>query len=325
MVPNMNLHLSTGDVLEALYASGKSLREWGRAIDGTPMLAARAGGDKQPAIFITAGAHSTETAGVHAALNLLQMLDTEHEVQVLPLRDPLGFAGVNRCLSFAAGRTIQVPDHRAILNYLTTHAQLTWREADMHLFQLGDFGFMWNEGLVYDESFRRMRACITSLAREDPEVLKPLRGKSLMLINPMVDSEGAEEMQRCWHSKISASGEWLHLNRFFGGDDVPPEVAAVKRLMQTVRPGLTCDLHEGHGKGFWMPIPEPAENPERVFKMTQAYFDYIHSCSYPITDYDDWYATAHKDREMNWMRPESRLPGFFWCAGENRDPRLRHD
>ena len=89
----LNSSMTTSDVIDALHASVKPLHEWGQAIDGTPMLAARAGGDKQPAIFITAGSHAIEPAGVYAALNLLQMLDTEHEVHILPLRDPLGFAG----------------------------------------------------------------------------------------------------------------------------------------------------------------------------------------------------------------------------------------
>ena len=33
-----NPDLTTAGVLEALHASGKPLHEWGRAIDGTPLL-----------------------------------------------------------------------------------------------------------------------------------------------------------------------------------------------------------------------------------------------------------------------------------------------
>src|SRR5205814_839047 len=142
-------NLSSAGVLDALRASGKPLHEWGRAIDGTPLLAARTGGDKQPVIFITAGSHAPETAGVHAALNLL------------------------------------------------------W-------------------------------------------------GKRVMVMCASAGVEGTGEMRRCWHGVFSAGGEWLHLNRFFGRADAPAEVAAVDQLMQTLRPGLTCDLHEGNGSGFWM-------------------------------------------------------------------------
>jgi len=312
-IPKPNLNLTTSDVFDALHASGKPLRELGTAIDGTPMLAARAGGDKAPAIFITAGAHSTETAGVHAALNLLQVLDTEHEVHILPLRDPFGFAGVNHCLSFAAGHPVEVSSHGAALDFLKTDAQLIWGEKDMHLFKLGDVGFLWNRPLPGLDSYWEMETRLGALMRDDPDVLLPLRGGSVMLIDAMADVEGANELQRCFHVVISAAGEVLHLNRFFGRDDAPPEVAAVDRLMQTVRPGLTSDLHEGNGEGFWMPIPEPAKNRERVFDMTKAYFDHIHARGYPITTYENWLATDHTDADPNWMRPEPRLPGFFWC------------
>ena len=91
-------NLTTTGVIEALYASGKAVQEWGRAIDGTPILSASTGAGKSPAILITAGVHASESAGVHAALNLLKQLDIDHEVHILPLRDPYGFAGVNHCL-----------------------------------------------------------------------------------------------------------------------------------------------------------------------------------------------------------------------------------
>jgi hypothetical protein len=321
-IPTPNPNLTTADVLEALRASGKPLQEWGQAVDGTPMLAARAGGDKQPAIFITAGAHAAETAGVHAALSLLHALDTEHEVHVLPLRDPLGFAGVNHCLSFAAGQSVEIPNHRAALDYLLAHGQLLWHRGEMYLFQLGDVGFMWNTPTLGSDGSRPMNSCVRSLMQEDPDVLEPLWDKSVMLILAMVDVEGSGELQRCWHGVMSREGEWLHLNRFFGRDDAPPEVAAVDRLMQAVRPGLTCDLHEGAEQGFWLPIPRPKGNPERVFEMTRAYFDYIHSRGYPITTYEEWVAIHHvKDEDR--VGPEPRLPGLLWThvslAGEGHN------
>ena len=54
--------LTTEDVLSQLRESGKLLTEWGRAINGTPILSTWTGGNKQPAIVIAAGAHCTETA-----------------------------------------------------------------------------------------------------------------------------------------------------------------------------------------------------------------------------------------------------------------------
>jgi hypothetical protein len=314
-----NPALTTDDVLEALQASGKPLQKWGQAIDGTPLLAARTGGDQKPPIFITAGAHSTETAGVHAALDLLHTLDTPHEVHVLPLRDPFGFSGVNHCLTFAAGEPVEVPDHDGALEYLASHAKPIWREGKMYIFKLGDLGFMWytsqQPGIA---RFMSMYSRLLSLTGTQADKIRPLWGKRLMLLNAMPDVEGAGETGRCWHAVLDAHGEWMHVNRFFGRPEAPSEVTAVDRLMQALHPGLTCDLHEGNGPDFWMPICKPKENPEQVFQMTQAYFDYIHSQGYPITTYEDWIATDEthgKNYAPDWMQPEPRLPGMFWSDG----------
>lgn len=309
--------LTTTDVLETLHSSGKPLHEWGRAIDGTPLLAARTGGEKKPAIFITAGSHSPETAGVHAALRLLQMLDTEHEVHILPLRDPLGFGGVNHCLSFATGQPVKTPTHDAALDYLSTNGQLLWHEEEMRVFQLGDLGFIWEKPMPCYDSFLRIHPRMISLTRQEPDQLKPLWGKRVMLICSMIGLEGNDKMQRCWHGVLTSKGEWRHLNRLFGRADAPSEVATLQRLMDTVRPGLTWDLHEGADEGFWLPIPEPKKELERnrVFEMSKAYLDYIHCRGYPITTYEEWlfkYEGFGRNYPPGYVRPEPRLPGLFW-------------
>lgn len=321
--PRPNPALSATDVLQALRASGKPLHQWGQAIDGTPLLAARVGGHKQPAIFITAGSHAPETAGVHAALNLLHLLQTEHETHILPLRDPLGFGGENGCLSFATGRQVAVPSHLAALDYLLAHGQLIWRDGELQVFKLGDLGFIWDTPQPGAERMMSMNARIITLLREDPAALKPLLGKRVIVMCACQGVEGTGEMQRCWHGVLSTQGEWLHLNRFFGRADAPAEVMAVDQLMQTVRPGLTCDLHEGNGKGFWMPMRKPKDkrNEERVFEMTKAYFDHINAQGYPVTTYEEWRNT---DRNVgvnytpDWLKPELRLPGMFWADGTLR-------
>lgn len=314
--------LTTQGVLEALRLSGKPLREWGLAVDGTPLLSARSGGDKKPAIFITAGSHCTETAGVHAALNLLALFESEHETHILPLRDPFGFGGVNHCLSFAAQESTHVSSHQEALEYLMDRAQLLWSEEDLHLFQLGQIGFLWQTPLLpSEERFISMHSRMLVLARQNPETLRPLRGSRVMLLNAMPDVEGVGEIGRCWHGVVSSRGEWLHLNRFFGRSDAPDEVAAVERLLQTLRPGLTLDLHEGNGSGFWLPVERDELHSEQVFAMSQAFFGYVHSRGYPITNYENWAATDEtvgKVYTPDWLIPEPRLPGMFWVKGRLR-------
>jgi hypothetical protein len=320
-IPTPNPNLSAGDVLTALRASGKPLHEWGRAIDGTPLLAASTGGDKLPAIFLTAGSHAPETAGVHAALNLLDGLETEHTTYVLPLRDPLGFSGVNGCLSFAAGHPVAVTDYDAALTFLNEVGNLLWREGTLHVFEFNGFGFLWDTPQPGAERMMSMNARLVSLVKEDPGALKPLWGKRVLVMCASQGVEGTGEMGRCWHGVMSARGEWLHLNRFFGRADAPSEVAAVDQLMQQIRPGLTCDLHEGNGPGFWMPMRRQS-NPDIVFEMTKAYFDVIHERGYPITSYEAWVSSDRnvgKNYAPTWMQPEPRLQGLFWADGTQRN------
>ena len=315
-------NLTTMGVLETLRLSGKPLQEWGRAIDGTALISARTGCVKQPCIFITAGAHCTETAGVHGALNLLELLETEYEVHVLPLRDPFGFAGVNHCLSFAAQELTHISSHQEVLEYLLTRAQLLWSEEELRLFQLGEVGFLWHTPRLPSEGrFITMHSRMLTLAKENPDVLKSLQGRRVMVLNAMPDVEGAGEIGRCWHGVVSSSGEWLHLNRFFGRPDSPAEVAAVESLLQTLHPSLTMDLHEGNGRGFWLPTERNELYTEQVFAMSQAFFDYVHSRDYPITDYENWVATDEtvgKNYTPDWLVPEPRLPGMFWVRGHLR-------
>jgi hypothetical protein len=310
-IAHPNPNLTTADVLDAMRASGKPLHKWGEAVDGTPILSARTGGDRQPPIFITAGVHAHEPAGVHAALALLQGLDTEHEVHVLPLRDPMGFAGANHCLSVAAGERVEVSSHREALDYLRAHARPISSCGDLALFKLGDFGFLWNSPTPCGEGSRPMAGYVQELLGQEPDLVRPLWGRSVMLLLTMTDVEGVGELQRCYHQLFSSAGEWLHLNRLFGRPDAPPEVAAVDRLMKRLKPGLTCDLHEGAEEGFWLPVPRPEGSPERVLAMAGAFLEAMRARAYPITTYDEWVA-IYKVTDQERVGPEPRLPGLLW-------------
>ena len=87
-----------GDLVADLEARGHTPVVLGTAADGSPVVAVRSGGTKQPPIFLSAGAHSTEQAGVCAAVDLLDELVTEHELWVLPCRDPIGLTGFRHAL-----------------------------------------------------------------------------------------------------------------------------------------------------------------------------------------------------------------------------------
>ena len=81
------------DLLDHIHVKGHTPKTLGRTPDGQAIVAIKSGGDKSPAIFISAGSHSTEQAGVSAAVDLLDELDTEHQVYTIPDRDPIGMHG----------------------------------------------------------------------------------------------------------------------------------------------------------------------------------------------------------------------------------------
>jgi hypothetical protein len=276
-----------------------------------PVFSASAGAGKQPAVLVTAGVHASETAGVQAALNLLNLLETRHEVVILPLRDPFGFAGVNHCLSFAAQQPVHLSSHSETLEYLKREARLLWSRDDTYIFILNEVGFIWTP--LRQDGFYHKIDRIGQLNRSNPQALKPLWGKSVMLLNPDIRCEGAGEMQRCWHGVFSKQGEWLHLNRFFGRSDPPPEVAAINRLIESVRPGLVCDLQEDRVGGFWLGIPRPKQGSEKLLPLAEAFIGALRQQGAPILTYEEMLASGHADTAVpGLLQPEERLPGMTW-------------
>ena len=89
----MQIYWTYDELLTRLRRSGHAMQALGAAPDGSQLVAVRCGGDKLPAILVTAGSHATEHAGVSAAVELIQALQTEHQVYVVPTRDPIGLNG----------------------------------------------------------------------------------------------------------------------------------------------------------------------------------------------------------------------------------------
>jgi len=94
---------SHSDMLGRLLQRGHKPRVLGHTPDHEPLVVIECGGDKMPPILISAGAHSTEQAGVSSAVELADELQTEHRVYILPCRDPMGMNGFNHVLSLGLG------------------------------------------------------------------------------------------------------------------------------------------------------------------------------------------------------------------------------
>ncbi len=96
------------DLLDDIRAKGHQPIFLGAAPDGSPIVAIQSGGEREPAVFISAGSHSTEQAGVTAAVELIDELETEHQVYIVPTRDPIGMNGYDYALSLGLEEEVRI-------------------------------------------------------------------------------------------------------------------------------------------------------------------------------------------------------------------------
>lgn len=213
-------------------------RVLGYAPDRSPIVAVKTGGDKKPSIFISAGSHATEQAGVTAAVELMDSLQTEHEVYVIPSRDPIGLNGYRYALSLSLGQEPSAISVQEVEALLRERGEVLCDSDGTLLVLLGEYGYA-NRGLY------------GRLPKGEP-LLEPLRGRRVFFPSRAGDQEGAAPLERAYTLIVSPEGEVLHLNRFHEAPWAPAEVRCARRLMAEIRPGLTLDLHEHGGDAFWM-------------------------------------------------------------------------
>ena len=133
---------SHSDMLGRLLQRGHKPRVLGHTPDHEPLVVIEGGGDKLPPILISAGAHSTEQAGVSAAVELADELQTEHRVYILPCRDPMGMNGFNHVLSLGLGGVLpelSTVDEAAAL--LREKGEVLWDKGGRLLALLGDHAY----------------------------------------------------------------------------------------------------------------------------------------------------------------------------------------
>ena len=241
-------------LLERAGAAATSTRTLGVTVDGAPVVVARGGGDKLPAIFITAGSHATEQAGVSAAVELISELDTEHEVHVLPTRDPIGLNGFARALSLGMGGAPSFESFDEVEEILRREGTVLFEEEEMVLSLIGDFGYVSRRPdggwCPQWSAYKRLQ----KLREEDPAVLAPLTGRRTYMTPGQSGVEGTGDFGRAYTLVFSPEGEVLHINRFHDTAWAPVEPRVTVRLMEQVKPGISFDLHESQlmEDRFWL-------------------------------------------------------------------------
>ncbi|MEE2659225.1 MAG: hypothetical protein VX733_12020 [Candidatus Latescibacterota bacterium] len=305
------------DLLDATERRAKSMEILGNTVDGSPIVAARGGGDKTPAIFITAGSHSTEHAGVSAAVQCVDELETDHRVFVIPTRDPIGLDGFAHALSLGLGEGAEFETFDDIEEILRSRGVVLFEEDDMVLALVGDYGYVIEpssqgvrnpQGQVYGRLQR--------LHHEQPEVLAPLLGRRVYQTPGQREIEGTGDFDRAYTLIVALDGEILHINRFHDTVWAPVEPRVTVQLLERIRPGLSFDLHESADMDnrFWLsarhlPDEEGEEWEQRAARATIQAIE--QSGAILASDSDapsQWFDRG--DQAVFWLDPSRRGEGY---------------
>lgn len=244
------------DLLARLRQRGHEPRILGYCLDRSPLVVVKAGGEKLPAVFITAGSHSTEQAGVVAAVELIDELETEHQVYVLPCRDPMGLSGYRHVLSLSVGEEPKLDSGEEVERYLREHGEVLYDQGGRLLALIGEYGY------ANDDFYRKVEP--------GSAFLEPLKGKRLFWPSNYDDAPGAGPLQRAYTQIVTPDGEVLHLNRFHDAVWAPVEVRCTRDLMAEIQPRLTFDLHEYGGDAFWMSARRQRTEADDVWEVRMA-------------------------------------------------------
>ncbi|MHB1130955.1 MAG: M14 family metallopeptidase [Chloroflexota bacterium] len=313
------VYKSSRELVMALASWDKPLLRLGAAFGGEEVLCARVGGDRLPAIVITAGSHSPEVGGVHAVMRLISELETEHTVYIVPTRDPFGFNSSAHCLGVLLGRPVAFGGHAALAAILAAHGQVLWQEEGFCLALLGEAGFAsmetGREPMGHYLILRRLHELFAS----QPALKASLVGRRVFMPAGMPFSEGTEAYGRTYTAVVAPEGQILSLSQFFGTAEAPPEVACIDALLRDVQPGLVFDCHEDFGRHFYLPARRHERDRERAERTIYAMHAAALGSGYPPADYDALVARQRGYRPYwpSYFQPSER-PGLFWVDGSQR-------
>ena len=313
----MQIFSTYSELLARVEQTGRCTRILGHAPDGSPIIVVKAGGDREPAVFITAGSHSTEHAGVSAAVALIEQLDTDHQVYVIPTRDPIGLNGYACALSLGLGEAPEFDSFEEVENILRERGETFYDEDGMVLSLIGDYGFATSRPAEHRPHpqfgfYQQLR----KLEKSHPELVQPFVGRRVYMSPGQSGVEGTGDFGRAYTLIVSPQGEVLHLNRFHDTVWAPVEVRCTRRLMAEINPGISFDLHESQllGDCFWLSARhQPNEHREaleqRVARATiQAIVDSGATLSSDDYATSPWFTSS--DKGVYWLDANVRGEGL---------------
>ena len=251
----MQIYWTYDELLTRLQRKGHQMQALGSLPDGSPVVVVRAGGDKLPAIFITAGAHSTEHAGVSAVVELLDVLDTEHQVYAIPTRDPIGLNGFAYALGLGLGGEGVFDSFEELEEILREEGEVAYDEDGIVVSLIGEYGYascrpQENRPHPQRAGYKKLQ----ELAEDRPDLLEPFCGRRLYMTPGQSGIEGTGDFGRAYTLIIGLEGGIMHINRFHDTTWAPVEPRCTRRLMAEIKPGISFDIHESQlmGDKYWL-------------------------------------------------------------------------
>jgi hypothetical protein len=291
---------SYGDILDLLRKRGHNLRVLGHAPDRSPIVAVRAGGDKLPPILISAGSHSTEHAGVRAAVELVDRLETEHQLWVLPCRDPIGLNGFRYALGLGLGKEPTIQSLAEAEKLMREKGEVLFDKTDTLLVVIGEYGYA-NRGL-----YRRVQ--------KGDQALEALKGRRIWYPSAYEDVPGSALFERAYSLVVTPDGEVLHMNRYHDTAWAPAEVRCIRQLMAEIKPGLTLDLHEHGGDFYWFSARKQRTEQDEAWelRMAGAIIKAVAASGAKLAaeDYSPGTFFSKLERGVYWLDPSMRGEGL---------------
>ncbi len=256
---------TNANLVETVNRIAEDTRVLGRAPGGEPIVAAESGGDESPAIVLTAGSHATEHAGVIAAVELLDSLETEHELYVIPTRDPVGVNGYAAALEMALGERVEFDTYDELADILRSESDVLVSEGDVVIGLVGEYVFATAQPSEDSASTESLKRRLSEL-EEESEEWRQLRGRRIFLVPGQPENEGTGDFDRLYTLVVSPDGEKLHLNRFIGSSWAPAESRCTRELLDSVEPGLFVDIHEYGGDDYWVSVRPKLSEADRQWE-----------------------------------------------------------
>ena len=238
--------LVTGkDIARFVERYSNNIKEIATTLDENPIQVVKISEGRKPSIFLKAGNHSSEIAGIHALLTLLvEGLDTPFETYMIPCGNPFDFGGYQYALSYMCEKKIYINSNAECLSILTDAGQNIYDGDGFSLFQVGEIIFAYIEQEKLDSRIL-FYGKLNELSLKDPHLRSALLGKRIFFPNKIYYKEDYGPYEKAglsaWTSK---DGYVSNLNRLYDRYDIPPELYSIREFCERLKPAMVIDLHE---------------------------------------------------------------------------------